>query len=154
MMFTFSNFQFIPNCPKQCHLKKSVLNIVAYEFYLTCITFVSFKSKLDTRVICLQWHVSQCVQIWIFNITNQDSFTKSIHLWYKYHSMWICVFSSFQYNYYNYVTLSVLSCTFCITRLSINCHKLILKAPLLEKAVGCFINRWVIKCHCTCKGHH
>ena len=53
----------------------------------------------DTHVVCLQWNKSQCVQIWIFNISNTDSnsFTQTIHLWYKYYSKWICVSFSFQY---------------------------------------------------------
>ena len=49
------------------------------------------------RSIFLQWNVSQCVQIWIFNISNTDLFTQTIYLWYKHNSKWICVTFSFQY---------------------------------------------------------
>ena len=53
----------------------------------------------DAHMICLQSNVSKCVKIWIFNISNTDSFTQTIYLWYKYliYSKWICVSFSFQY---------------------------------------------------------
>ena len=41
-MFTFSNFQFIPNCQKTMAFEKSVLSIVAYGLYLTCVTSIAF----------------------------------------------------------------------------------------------------------------
>ena len=42
-MFTFSNFQFVPNCQKLGHLKKkSVLSIVAHGLHLTCVTSIAF----------------------------------------------------------------------------------------------------------------
>ena len=50
-----------------------------------------------TRIVFLQWNVSQCVKIWIFNISNTDLFTQTIYLWCKYYSKWICVTFSFQY---------------------------------------------------------
>ena len=53
-----------------------------------------------TRMVFLQLNVSQCVQIWIINISNTDLFTQTIYLWYKYYSKWICVTFSFQYMYW------------------------------------------------------
>ena len=50
-----------------------------------------------TRMVFLQWKVSQCFQIWIINISNTDLFTQTIYLLYKYYSKWICVTFSFQY---------------------------------------------------------
>ena len=41
-MFTFSNFQVVPNCQKLGHLKKSVHSIVAYGLHLTCLTSIAF----------------------------------------------------------------------------------------------------------------
>ena len=41
-MFTFSNFQFIPNYPNPGHLKKSALAIVANGGHVTCITSIAF----------------------------------------------------------------------------------------------------------------
>ena len=55
-----------------------------------------------TRIVFLQWNVSQCFQIWIFNISNTDLFTQTIYLWYKYYSKWICVTFSFQYIKYTW----------------------------------------------------
>ena len=61
----------------------------------------------DTHLVCLQWNVSQCVQIWIFNISNTDTLTQTIYRWYKYYSKWICVSFSFQYIYF-FISLSFL----------------------------------------------
>ena len=42
----------------------------------------------------------KCIAIcWIFNISNTDSFTQTIHLWYKEHSKWICVSFPFSIQY-------------------------------------------------------
>ena len=41
-MFTFSNYQFIPNCQKLWHLKNSVLSIVVYGCCLTCVASIAF----------------------------------------------------------------------------------------------------------------
>ena len=104
LMFTFSNFQFIPNCQKLLHLK--------IEFFLSlhtaCILLALPLSLLpftrDTHMVCLQWNVSQCVQIWILNISNTYSFTQTIYHWYKYYSKWVCVSFSFQYILLNFST--------------------------------------------------
>ena len=96
-MFTFSNFQLISNCQKLWHFEK--------QFFLlldtACISLALPLSRLpfthDTHMVCLQWHVLQCVHIWIFNISNTDSFKQPIYLWYKYYSKWICDSFSFQY---------------------------------------------------------
>ena len=41
-MFTFSNFQLIPNYKKTNVFEKSVFSIVAYGLFLTCVTSVDF----------------------------------------------------------------------------------------------------------------
>ena len=40
-MFTFSNFQFIPNCKNTKAFEKSVLSIVAYGLHLACVTCIA-----------------------------------------------------------------------------------------------------------------
>ena len=45
-----------------------------------------------THMVFLQWNVSQCVQIWIFNISNTDLFTQTIYPWYKYYSNYAFLF--------------------------------------------------------------
>ena len=83
MMFTFSNFQFIQDCRKQGYLKNQFFLLL----HTACVSLVlplsPFPWTHDTHVVCLQWNVSQCVQIWILNISNTDSFTQTIHIWYK-----------------------------------------------------------------------
>ena len=96
-MFTFSNFQFIPNCQKLWHLKHQFFLL----FHTACISLSLplslFPFTRDAHMVC---NVSQCVQILIFNISNTDSFTHKIYLWYKYYPKWICVSFSFQYIYF------------------------------------------------------
>ena len=41
-MFTFSNFQFVPNCQKLWHLKKSALSIVAYGLDFPYVPPIAF----------------------------------------------------------------------------------------------------------------
>ena len=108
-MFTFSNYQFTPNCQKLWHLKNQFFLLL----HTACISLALPLSLLpftrDTHTVCLEWNVSQCVQIWIFNISNTDSFTQTIYLWYKYYSMWICVSFSFRYIFiYNYAVHIIL----------------------------------------------
>ena len=97
LMFTFSNFQFIPNGQKLWHLKNQFFLLL----HTACISLALPLSLLpftrDTHMVCLQWNVSQCVHMCIFNISNTDSFTYTIYLWYKYYSKWICVSFSVQY---------------------------------------------------------
>ena len=59
----------------------------------------------DTHMVCLQWNISQCVQICIFNISNPNSFKQTIYLWYKQYSKWICVTFSFQYRTHCHIFL-------------------------------------------------
>ena len=97
-MFTLSNFQFIPNWQKLWHLKNQLFLLL----HTACISLALPLSLLpftcDTHMVFLQWNVSQCVQIWIFNISNTDSwFTQTIYLWYKYYPKGICISFSFQY---------------------------------------------------------
>ena len=65
LMFTFSKFQFIRNCPKW-HLKNQFFLLL----HTACISLALPLSLLpftrDTHIVCLQWNISQCVQIWIF----------------------------------------------------------------------------------------
>ena len=96
-MFTFSYFQFIPKCQKLWHLKNQSFLLLHTACISLALPLSLFLFTRDTDIVCLQWNVSQCVQIWIFNISNTDSFTQTIYLWYKYYSKWICVSFSFQY---------------------------------------------------------
>ena len=101
-MCTFSYFQFIPNCQKLWHLKNQFFlllhkAVISLALPLSLLPFTS-----DTHIICLQWNVSQCVQIWIFNVSNTDSVTQTIYLWYKYYLKWICVSFSFQYRWWSW----------------------------------------------------
>ena len=101
LMFTFSNFQFIPNCQKLWHLKNQLFLLLHTAGISLAYPLSPLQLTRDTHMVCLQWNVSQCVQIWIFNISNTDSFTQTIYLWYKYYPKWICVTFSFQYiNYF------------------------------------------------------
>ena len=96
LMFTFSNFQFIPNCPKIWHLKNQFFLLLHTAGISLALPLSLLPFAHDTHMVCLQWNVSQCVQKWIFNISNTDSFTQTICLWYKYYSKWICVSFFFQ----------------------------------------------------------
>ena len=100
LMFTFSNFQFVPNCPKHGIWKISSFYCCIWLGFSLRTPLSPLPLKCDTYVVFLQWNVSQCVQIWIFNISNTDSFTQTIYLWYKYYPKWICVSFSFQYMWY------------------------------------------------------
>ena len=81
MMFTFSNFQFIPNCPNPVHFKNQLFLL----FHTACISLTlrlsPFPFTRNTHVVCLQWNASQCVKIWIFNISNTDLFTQTIQMY-------------------------------------------------------------------------
>ena len=99
-MFTFNNFQFIPNCQKLWHWKNQFFLL----FHTACISLAWPLSLLpftrDTHMVCLQLNVSyDNVQLWIFNISNTYSFTQTIYIRYKYYSKWICVSFPFQYSY-------------------------------------------------------
>ena len=96
-MITFSNFQFIPNCQQLWHLKNQFFLLLHTAGISLALPLSLLPFTRDTHMVCLQWNISQCVQIWIFNISNADSFTQTIYLWYKYYSKWICVSFSFQY---------------------------------------------------------
>ena len=69
-------FSIYTKLSKTRAFENSVLSIVAYGLYLTCISLVYHLyitltiNARHTHVIYLQWNVSQCVQIWIFNISN------------------------------------------------------------------------------------
>ena len=97
LMFTFSNFQFVPICQKRWHLKNQLFLLLHTAWISLAYPLSPLPLTCDTHVVFLQWNVSQCVQIWIFNISNTDSFTQTIYLWYKYYPKWICVTFSFQY---------------------------------------------------------
>ena len=97
LMFTFSYFQLISNCQKLWHLKNQFFLLLHTAGISLALPLSLLPFTRDTHMVCLQWNVSQCVQIWIFNISNTDSFTQTIYLWYKYYSKWICVSFSFQY---------------------------------------------------------
>ena len=95
LMFTFSNFQFVPNCQKPWHLKNPLFLLLIWISLAYPLS--SLPLTCDTHVVFLQSNVLQCVEIWIFNMSNTDSFTQTIYLWYKYYPKWICVSFSFQY---------------------------------------------------------
>ena len=97
LMFTFSNFHFVPNCQKLWHLKNQRFLLLHTAWISHAYPLSPLLLTCDTHVVFLQWNVSQCVAIWIFNISNTDSFTQTIYLWYKYYPKWICVSFSFQY---------------------------------------------------------
>ena len=101
LMFTFSNFQFVPHCKKLWHLKNHLFLLLHTAWISLAYPLSPLPLTCDTHVVFLQWNVSQCVQILIFNISNRDSFTKTIYLWYKYYPKWICVSFSFQYITYH-----------------------------------------------------
>ena len=84
LMFTFSNFQFVPNCQKLWHLKNQLFLLLHTAWISLAYPLSPLPLTCDTHVVFVQWNVSQCVQIWIFNISNTDSFTQ-IYLWYKYY---------------------------------------------------------------------
>ena len=96
-MFTFSYFQFIPNCQKLWQLKNQFFLLLHTAVISLALPLSLLPFTRDTHIMCLQWNVSQCVQIWIFNVSNTDSVTQTIYLWYKYYLKWICVSFSFQY---------------------------------------------------------
>ena len=100
LMFTFSNFQFVPNYQKLWHLKNQLFLLSHTAWIFLAYPLSPLPLTWHTHVVFLQWNVSQCVEIWIFNISNTDSFTQTIiYLWYKYYPKWICVSFSFQYKY-------------------------------------------------------
>ena len=97
LMFTFSNFLFVPNCQKLWHLKNQLFLLLHTAWISLSYPLSPLPLTCDTHVVFVQWNVSQCVQIWTFNISNTDLFTQTIYLWYKYYPKWICVSFSFQY---------------------------------------------------------
>ena len=116
LMFTFSNFQFVPNCQKLWHLKNQLFLLLHTAWISLAYPLSPLPLTCDTHVVFLQWNVSQCVQIWIFNISNIDSFTQTIYLWYKYYPNWICVSFSFEY----IMSIIVLKLSVCDTLRSCN----------------------------------
>ena len=42
LMFTFSNFQFIPNCQKLLHLKNQFFLLLHTACHITCVTSITF----------------------------------------------------------------------------------------------------------------
>ena len=92
-----SNFQFIPNWQKPWHLKNQFFLLLLTDCISLALPLSLLPFTRDTHIVCFQWNVSQCVQIWIFNISNTDWFTQTIYLWYKCYPKRICVSFSFQY---------------------------------------------------------
>ena len=88
-------FSIYTKLSKTVLFETSVLSIVACFSLALPLSLLPFTD--DRHMVCLQWNVSQCVQIWIFNISNTDSCTQTIYLRYKYYSVWICLSFSFQY---------------------------------------------------------
>ena len=97
LLLTFSNFQFVTNCQKLWHLKNLLFLLLHTTWISLAYPLPPLPLTCDAHVVFLQWNVSQCVQIWLFNISKTDSFTQTIYLWYKYYPKWICVSFSFQY---------------------------------------------------------
>ena len=80
-MFKFSSFQLMPIYANPGHLKKQFFLLFNTAWiFLTCLPS-PLPLTCYTHVVFLQRNLSQCVQIWIFDISNTDSFTQLIHLW-------------------------------------------------------------------------
>ena len=80
-MYTFSNFQFIPNCPKQGHLKKLVLSIVAYGVFLTCITSIAFTMNTrHTRGLFAMKCITICSDMNIYHFNDRFLYTNDLSL--------------------------------------------------------------------------
>ena len=111
-MFTFSNFQFLTNCKKKTMaLEKSVFYTAAYGLYPTCVDSIDFTIHArHAHGLFAMKCITLCSDMNI-NISNTDSFTQMIYLWYKYYSKWICVSFSFQYISWKALTLSILPFT-------------------------------------------
>ena len=84
LMFTFSNFQFVPNWQKLWHLKNQLFLLLHTAWISLAYPLSPSPLTCDTHVVFLQWNVSQCVKIWIFTIPNTDSFTQTIYLGYAF----------------------------------------------------------------------
>ena len=80
LMFIFSNFQFVLNCQKLWHLKNQIFLLLHTAWIFLAYPLSPLPLTCDTHVVFVQWNVSQYVQIWIFNISNTDSFTQTIYL--------------------------------------------------------------------------
>ena len=131
LMFTFSNFQFVPNCQKLWHLKNHLFLLLHTAWSALASPLSLLPLTCDTHVVFLQWNVSQCVQIWIFNISNTDSFTQTICLWYKYYPKWICISFSFQYIY---------TCIICVAEIWLTGCKTTNKQPYSIPALFPFVH--------------
>ena len=83
LIFIFSSFHFIPIYPKPGHLKNKFFLLFNMAWIFLSYPLSTWPLKCDTHLVFLQRNISQCVQIWIFNISNKDSFTQFIHLLYK-----------------------------------------------------------------------
>ena len=65
LMFTFSNFHFVPNCQKLWHLKNQLFLLLHTAWISLAYPLSPLPLTCDTHVVFVQWYVSQCVQIWI-----------------------------------------------------------------------------------------
>ena len=119
LVFTFSNFQFVPNCQKLWHLKNQLFLLLHTAWISLAYPLSPLPLTCDTNVVFVQWHVSQCVQIWIFNISNTNLFAQTIYLWYKYYPKWMCV--SFSFQYINSFAANFLTILFSHCRIYFNC---------------------------------
>ena len=96
LMFTFSNFQLVPNCLKLWHLKNQLFLLLHTAWISLAYPLSPLALTCDTHVDFLQWNVSQLLR-YEYLTFQTDSFTQTIYLWYKYYPKWICVSFSFQY---------------------------------------------------------
>ena len=93
-------FPIYTKLSKTMAFEKSVLSIVAYGLHLTCVTSVAFTIRArHVHGLFVIKCITMCSDMNI-NISNTDSFTQTIYLWYEYNSKWICVSFSFQYIWY------------------------------------------------------
>ena len=83
-------FSIYTKLSKTMAFEKSVLCYCCIRLVISLALPLSLLPfTFGTRMVFLQWNASQCVQIWIINISNTDLFTQIIYLWYKYYSKWL-----------------------------------------------------------------
>ena len=61
IMFTFSNSQFIPNCPNPGHFKNQLFLLLQTAGISLALPLSPLPLTRDKHVVCLQWNVSQYV---------------------------------------------------------------------------------------------
>ena len=73
LVFTFSNFKFLPNCQKLWHLKNQLFLLLHTAWISLAYPLSPLPLTCDTHVVFVQWNVSQCVYEYL-------TFQTQIHL--------------------------------------------------------------------------